>query len=265
MRVGSFYPRHRLTPLAAAVALAVVLSRGAGRRRQQRAPADDGRDPDAAGAERPAAAVDRHARRRVEDGQHQARRAGGDEPQDHRRLAAADRGRCPASCAWCARRSTTRTCGSARWRRKSTRCATRSRRGRHRRRGRSERAAAARPRARPHRSAHPGRLHAAAGRRGRPAGQPRRRHVARAAVGHGLLRLRRRSVAAGDPGLRDLHPRLPANRSRPTTRSSTSARPISSTARCARRWPPTSGSRPIIRRATGRRTRTTSAASSTTR
>ena len=40
---------------------------------------------------------------------------------------------------------------------------------------------------RAHRNAHRGRLHAAAGGCGRAAGQPRRRHVARAVVGHGLL------------------------------------------------------------------------------
>ncbi len=51
MRVGSFFARHGLTPLVAGVALGRRLGRGAGRRGQQRAPADDGRDPDAAGAE----------------------------------------------------------------------------------------------------------------------------------------------------------------------------------------------------------------------
>ena len=60
--------------------------------------------------------------------------------------------------------------------------------------------------------------------RPRPPAAARRRDVAAEAVGPRLLRLRRRSVGAGDPGLRDLSARVPEDRAVPTTRSSTSAR-----------------------------------------
>ena len=142
MRVGSLFARHGLTPLRR--------RRRAGRRRRPR------RRPAAANREHQQMMAD--IRMLQEQNQqlqqsigtlvdalktvdHQARRAGGDDPQDRRRSEAADR-RPVRRAAHRAREDRRHaTCGSARWRRKSTRCATRSRRCRRRRRGRSERAA----------------------------------------------------------------------------------------------------------------------------